>query len=68
MKKLLCVVALSLGTLFIGCDSPVFAPVVSPNPWQDDYSVLSSMDNYRSWGTYNVHVRACRRRGASFYM
>ena len=55
MRKMLCVVVTSMGILFANCNSPVFTPIASPNPWQDDYSFLSSMDNYRLWGTYNVH-------------
>ena len=49
MRKMLCVAVTSMGILFAGCNSPVFTPIASPNPWQDDYSFLSSMDNYRSW-------------------
>ena len=51
MRKMLCVVVTSMGILFANCNSPVFTPIASPNPWQDDYSFLSSMDNYRLWGT-----------------
>ena len=58
----------SMGILFAGCNSPVFTPIASPNPWQDDYSFLSSMDNYRSWGTYNVHDPSCRKLGDYYYM
>ena len=50
MRKMLCVVVTSMGILFANCNSPVFTPIASPNPWQDDYSFLSSMDNYRLWG------------------
>ena len=68
MRKLLCVVVMSAGILFACCNSPVFTPVTSPNPWQDDYSALSSMDNYHSWGTYNVHDPSCRKLGDYYYM
>ena len=68
MGKLLCVVVMSAGILFAGCNSPVFTPVASPNPWQDDYSALSSMDNYHSWGTYNVHDPSCCKLGDYYYM
>lgn len=68
MRKMLCVAVTSMGILFAGCNSPVFTPIASPNPWQDDYSFLSSMDNYRSWGTYNVHDPSCRKLGDYYYM
>lgn len=29
---------------------------------------LSSMDNYRLWGTYNVHDPSCRKLGDYYYM
>ena len=64
MRKMLCVAVTSMEILFAGCNSPVFTPIASPNPWQDDYSFLSSMDNYRSWGTYNVHDPSCRSRAS----
>ncbi len=54
--------------LLSGCTPSVFTPVSSPNPWQDDYSAVSSMDNYRSWGTYNVHDPSCRKLGDYYYM
>lgn len=38
MRKMLCVVVTSMGILFANCNSPVFTPIASPNPWQDDYS------------------------------
>jgi len=47
---------------------PVFAPAYSPNPWKDDYRDISKMENYRQWGTYNVHDPSCRKIGAYFYM
>lgn len=68
MRKMLCVVVTSMGILFANCNSPVFTPIASPNPWQDDYSFLSSMDNYRLWGTYNVHDPSCRKLGDYYYM
>lgn len=68
MRKMLCVVVTSMGILFANCNSPVFTPIASSNPWQDDYSFLSSMDNYRLWGTYNVHDPSCRKLGDYYYM
>ena len=40
MRKMLCVVVTSMGILFANCNSPVFTPIASPNPWQDDYSFV----------------------------
>ena len=68
MRKMLCVVVTSMGILFANCNSPVFTPIASPNPWQDNYSFLSSMDNYRLWGTYNVHDPSCRKLGDYYYI
>lgn len=57
-----------MSSLFVGCTSSVFTPTASPNPWADDYSSLSSMENYRSWGAYNVHDPSCRKIGDYYYM
>lgn len=43
-------------------------PEYSPNPWVDDYRSVSGMENYKSWGTYNVHDPACFKVGDTFYM
>lgn len=56
-------------TLSAGCKPvPTFVPTDSPNPWGDDYFSLSSMEDYRSWGTYNVHDPSCRKLGDYYYM
>ena len=71
MKNPLCFLFAVFGILLLlaGCGpSPAFVPVPSPNPWADDYSSLSSMDNYRLWGTYNVHDPSCRKLGDYYYM
>lgn len=57
MRNLLCIAVVLMSSLFAGCTSSVFTPVSSPNPWTDDYSSLSSMENYQSWGTYNAILR-----------
>lgn len=54
--------------LWSSCASEPFAPVASPNPWQDDYTSLSAMEKYQSWGTYNVHDPSCRKVGDYYYM
>ena len=68
MRNLLCVAVVLMSSLFAGCTSSVFTPTASPNPWADDYSSLSSMENYQSWGTYNVHDPSCRKMGEYYYM
>ena len=51
------------------CTKPgIYAPVSLPNPWQDNYLSVSGMENYRSWGTYNVHDPACKKFGDTYYM
>lgn len=45
-----------------------FKPFVSSNPWPDDYIHIASMENYKQWGTYNVHDPACRKLGDYYYM
>ena len=56
----------SLSTVLAG--SPVFVPFHSPNPWKDDYRDVAKMDNYKQWGTYNVHDPSCKKIGDYFYM
>ena len=56
------------GLMLAGCTSAAFTPTPSSNPWADDYSSVSSMENYRSWGTYNVHDPSCRKVGDYYYM
>lgn len=55
-------------SILTACTSSVFAPTASPNPWPDDYTAVASMENYRSWGTYNVHDPSCRKLGDYYYM
>lgn len=38
------------------------------NPWEDDYADVAQMENWRLWGTYNVHDPSCRKLGDYFYM
>ncbi|MDH6304314.1 arabinan endo-1,5-alpha-L-arabinosidase [Parabacteroides sp. PF5-5] len=67
-RKLLAASALSL-CLLLACNPPAaFTPQPSTNPWQDDYSSLSGMENYKQWGTYNVHDPACKKFGEYYYM
>ncbi|WP_455673926.1 arabinan endo-1,5-alpha-L-arabinosidase [Phocaeicola sp.] len=62
-----------LGVLAVGimysCSTPTaFVPVPTSNPWADDYTALSSMEDYKQWGTYNVHDPACKKIGDTYYM
>ena len=67
MRNLLHVAVLLMSSLFAGCTSSVFTPTALPNPWADDYSSLSPMESYQSWGTYNVHDPSCRKIGDYYY-
>jgi arabinan endo-1,5-alpha-L-arabinosidase len=54
---------------FVSCSKQVvFVPSDSGNPWKDDYKSVSKMENYREWGTYNVHDPACQKLGEYYYM
>lgn len=68
MKFINLIAASSIALAAVSCSGSRFAPSASPNPWADDYSSVSSMDNYRSWGTYNVHDPAITLVGDTFYM
>lgn len=67
MKKLICVLLLAWVCL-TGCRQTPFTPVDHPNPWKDNYHDISGMENYRMWGTYNVHDPACKKFGDYYYM
>ncbi len=43
-------------------------PFHSANPWIDDYRAISGLENYKSWGTYNVHDPSCLKIGDTYYM
>jgi arabinan endo-1,5-alpha-L-arabinosidase len=43
-------------------------PKKSANPWKDDYRDISGLENYKSWGTYNVHDPSVLRSGDTYYM
>ncbi len=69
MKKLIFSIAtLSHCLLMLSSNPAAFAPAPSPNPWKDNYHDVSKMENYRQWGTYNVHDPACKKIGDYFYM
>jgi arabinan endo-1,5-alpha-L-arabinosidase len=65
-KLLVFSTAVLFSSLAVGAKT--FVPTPTPNPWEDDYSDVSSMENYKSWGTYNVHDPACKKIGDFYYM
>lgn len=68
MRNLFCLTA-GLASLFlVSCSQSAFVPTASPNPWSDDYHHVSAMEDYRQWGTYNVHDPSCRKIGDYYYM
>ncbi|WP_300814430.1 arabinan endo-1,5-alpha-L-arabinosidase [uncultured Bacteroides sp.] len=68
MKRLRLEAVMLVAVLLGGCATAPFAPTASPNPWADNYLDVSSMEHYRSWGTYNVHDPSCRKIGDYYYM
>ena len=56
------------GSLLTSCTSAVFSPTPSANPWDDNYLSVAKMEDYRQWGTYNVHDPSCRKLGDYYYM
>ena len=55
--------------VYFSFHTPVIYSITSvPNPWADDYISLAGMENYKSWGTYNVHDPACKKVGDTYYM
>ena len=64
MKRLIINRLVGLGLLVVGalvsCNAPTaFVPVPSPNPWVDDYTALSSMENYRPDRVHYTFPTAC---------
>lgn len=68
MKNLFLPVLLVAGSFFVSCTSAVFTPTPSANPWDDNYLSVAKMEDYRQWGTYNVHDPSCRKLGDYYYM
>ena len=69
MKQTCTALLISATALFTSCNNnSAFKPTESPNPWSDSYINISSMENYKSWGTYNVHDPACKKFGDYYYM
>ncbi|MDL2213032.1 arabinan endo-1,5-alpha-L-arabinosidase [Bacteroides sp. OttesenSCG-928-D19] len=69
MKKKLTISLIIATCLTISCGRYTpYSPTAVNNPWPDDYHSLAAMENYRQWGTYNVHDPACRKVGDYYYM
>lgn len=69
MKHLILISATAiLASAVCACSETAFRPIPSPNPWADDYSAISAMENYAGWGTYNVHDPAICKVADTFYM
>ncbi|WP_394698867.1 arabinan endo-1,5-alpha-L-arabinosidase [uncultured Bacteroides sp.] len=55
--------------VMLSCKSSAPLRIISnPNPWPDNYTPFSGMENYKKWGTYNVHDPACKKFGDTYYM
>ena len=59
---------LLLAILITACSQAPFVPKEVSNPWFDDYSEISNIQNYKKWGTYNVHDPAGIKEGEYFYL
>jgi arabinan endo-1,5-alpha-L-arabinosidase len=68
MKNILLSTGFALFLCVCSCGKTSFVPSPSPNPWKDDYRSVSKMEDYRQWGTYNVHDPACKKFGDYYYM
>lgn len=54
-------------TLLCSCLQRSITPVDQQNPWVDDYSNFSKMEDYKKWGTYNVHDPSILLIGDTYY-
>jgi Beta-xylosidase len=69
-KSLLRMISVTIVMIMIfSCKSSEPLRITScSNPWPDDYTSVSGMENYQKWGTYNVHDPACKKFGDTYYM
>ncbi len=65
MKFYLFIISLFISWLNL---TAVEFPAKRENPWQDDYSEIASIKNFKEWGTYNVHDPAVMKVGDTYYM
>lgn len=62
---------LVIGLLCHSCrttEREAITPEANPNPWADDYTLVSAMVDYRQWGSYNVHDPSCLKVGDTYYV
>jgi len=73
MKQFYRTVAIYMATFTLilsSCNTEraAIVPEANPNPWADDYTAVSSMADYKAWGSYNVHDPAGIKVGDTFYV
>lgn len=68
MRNFLIPALFIVSCLMTGCTSVMLTPTSSANPWGDNYLSVSKMEDYRQWGTYNVHDPSCCKLGDYYYM
>ena len=68
MKRQLFTLLIGIALCTSCCTPTLFTPTPSANPWDDNYLPVAKMENYRQWGTYNVHDPSCRKLGDYYYM
>lgn len=68
MKTIFNILILGYCVFLVACSQKSFEPKSNPNPWADDYSSISDMEDYKKWGTYNVHDPSCLLIGDTYYM
>jgi predicted GH43/DUF377 family glycosyl hydrolase len=55
--------------VMLSCKSSSDMKIIpASNPWPDNYVFLSGMENYKKWGTYNVHDPASKKFGDTYYL
>jgi len=69
-KSLLRMISVTIVMIMIfSCKSSIpLKTISSSNPWPDDYTSISAIQNYKKWGTYNVHDPSCKKFGDTYYM
>jgi len=68
MKNIFNTLFIGYCTLIVSCSQKSFESVHNSNPWVDDYTEVSAMEDYKQWGTYNVHDPSCLLIGDTYYM
>lgn len=69
MKSPFILITAVLLCILSSCNSSApFVITPSGNPWKDSYMDILRMDNYKKWGTYNVHDPTCKKFGTYYYM